>query len=137
MGGSTVERGGGAVTDHELVEDRLIDTAEHGLPLMEEGDEGAPEGDAGDETFGAVDGVEHPDEFSVFVFVAVFLADDPVGGEFLVDALAHQLFGSAISDSHRGGVVLGFDLEIGVGEVGAQKITAGGGQFGEKGAIGG
>lgn len=119
MHGGTVERGGRAIADHELVENRLIDAAEDRLPLMEEGDEGAPERDTGDETLGAVDGIEHPDEFGVLVFIAVFLADDPVGGKFLFDALAHQFLGSSISDGDGGGVVFGFDFEIGIGEIGA------------------
>src|SRR5690606_33007712 len=53
--GAVVEGGDDAVADEELVEDGLMDRAEHGLAAVQEGDEGAEERDGGDEGFGAVD----------------------------------------------------------------------------------
>ncbi len=75
-----VESRGLAIADHELAEDRLIDAAEHGLPMVEERNQRAPKRDTGDEALGAVDGIEHPDEFGLLVFVAVFFTDDAVLG---------------------------------------------------------
>lgn len=81
--GAVVERGGDAVADHELTEHGLVDHAEDGLAVMEECDQGAPQRDAGDEGFGAVDGIEDPNEFGVGAIAAEFFADDAVGGKFL------------------------------------------------------
>jgi hypothetical protein len=81
-----------------LVKDRLMDAAKHGLALMEEGDEGAPKWDAGDERLGAVDGVEDPSELGVGVFGAEFFADDAVGGKFFGNESAKKFFGAAVGD---------------------------------------
>jgi len=59
-----------------------VDAAEDGLALMEERDERAEERDAADERFGAVDGVEDPDEFRIGTVVTEFFADDAVAGIF-------------------------------------------------------
>src|SRR4051812_35449119 len=75
-----VQRGGRAVTDDKLLQHRLVDAAEDGLAAAEQTDERAPEWDAGDESLGAVDRIEHPHELGVGALVAVFLADDAVVG---------------------------------------------------------
>ena len=62
-----------------------MNATEHGLTFMEQGNEGAPEWNAGDKTFCPIDRVEHPDEFSVFVFVAELFTDDTMGREFMAD----------------------------------------------------
>ena len=80
-----IQSGGLAIADHELIENRLIDAAEHGLPIVEQGNQRAPERDSSDEAFGAVDGIEHPDEFGGLVFIAVLFTDDAVIRKLFVD----------------------------------------------------
>jgi hypothetical protein len=52
-------------------------------------DEGAPNGQAGHEGAGAVDGVEDPDVFGVGLLLAELLADDAVRREGAFDELPH------------------------------------------------
>ena len=52
--------------------------AEHRLAVLEKADQHAPERQPGDEGAGAVDRVEHPDEFGVGALAAILLADDAV-----------------------------------------------------------
>ena len=134
--GGAVERGGGAVADHELVEDGLVDRAEDGLSVVKEGDERAPERDAGDEGFGAVDGIEDPGEFGVGVEAGEFFADDAVGREFFGDEIAEKLLGAAVGGGDGGGVGFEIDGEGGIEEVGAEEVAALEGEFGEKRAVG-
>ena len=101
---AAAEGGRRAVAEHELTEDGLVDAAEHGLAVMEEGDERAEERHAGDKGLGAVDGIKDPDEFCVGVFGAEFFTDDAVAGEFFADELAEKCFGATVGDGDGGGV---------------------------------
>ena len=134
--GAAVEGGGRAVAEHELAQNGLVNAAEHGLALVEEGDECAPKRDAGDERLGAVDGIEHPDELGVGVLGAKFFADDAVGGEFCGNEPAQEFFGAAIGGRDRGGIGFGFDGEGGIREVWADKVAAALGEFGRESAVG-
>lgn len=134
--GAVVERGDVAVADHELAEDGLMDATEDGFAAVEKGDEGAPERDAGDEGFGAIDRVEHPGPFGAFVEVAEFLAKDAVIGEARGDEAAHELLGAAIGGGDRGGIALEIDGEVGAAEERADKIAGGLGEFDKERAEG-
>lgn len=134
--GAVVERGGGAVADHELTEHGLVNHAEDGLAVMEECDQGAPQRHAGDESFGAVDGIEDPNEFGVGAIAAEFFADDAVGGKFFGDEAAHECFGAAVGERDRRGVALRFDSEIEAAEVRTDEGSARVGEFVAEGAVG-
>ena len=75
--------------------------AEDRRALVEEADQRAPAGQAGDEGAGAVDRVEHPDIIGVRPLAAVLLADDAVVRPGLVDQPAHGGLGVAVGDGHR------------------------------------
>ena len=134
--GAIVKGGGLVVADNELAEDRLVDGAEDGLAVMKERDQGGEERHAGDERFGAVDGIEDPDEFGVGVFVAEFFADDAVGREFFGDPTAEELLGAAVGERDGRGVGFGFDGEGRVAEVRTNEVTAFVGELRKEGAVG-
>ena len=57
-----------------------------GVPLCSRRDQRAPDRKAGDEGFGAVDRVQHPDIVGVLALIAeFFLADDAVLGEVIFE----------------------------------------------------
>lgn len=129
-----VERGGDVVADDELVEDRLVNHAEDWLAAMKEGDEGREKRDAGDEGFGAVDGVEDPDEFGVGAIAAEFFANDAVGGKRFGDETAEKFLGAAVGGGDGRGVGFRFDREGEIAEVRTDEGAAFGGELRGEGA---
>ena len=98
----------------DLIEraEKLDDTLREHVDLehehaAEEGDQGAPERNAGDERLGAINGIEHPGEVRAFVLRPELFPEDPVAGEHLGDPRAHQLFCPAVGGGHRRSVGLG------------------------------
>src|SRR5262249_25627754 len=83
-----------------LPDEGLMHHSEHGPSRTGKGDQCAPCRHAGDERFGPVDRVKHPDEFGIAAFGSEFLADDPVSGELLADQCAHRLLGRTFRCSH-------------------------------------
>ena len=90
-----------------LVADRLVEDAEDGAAAVEQSDEGAEDGTAGDERASAVDGVEHPAVAGVGAVEAVFLAEDAMVGEAVGQHGAHGLLGGAVRDGDGALVGLG------------------------------
>ena len=90
-----------AVAGKSLARERLVHHAEDRLAEAHQPDQRAPGRHAGDEGFGAVDRIEHPDIFGVGALGAVFLADDAVAREILPDEGAHGLLGGAVGGGHR------------------------------------
>ena len=83
---------------------------------MEQRDEGTPEGLAGDEGLGAVDGIEHPGPLlrsALAELDALLLAEDGVRREALADERAHGSLGALVGDGHGRRVVLVVDLQRG------------------------
>ena len=92
--------GGAAVAIKALARKRLIHQAVAGRALVQQADQRAPQRQSRDKTLGAVDGIEHPDIFGLFVARAEFLADDAVAGKSLADQAAHGGFGGAVGLGH-------------------------------------
>jgi hypothetical protein len=78
-----------------------MNASEHRLAAVQQGDERAPERQARDERLGAVDRIQHPDEFGVDALIAEFLAHDAVPGKLPADPRAHQFLRPAIGDRDR------------------------------------
>lgn len=135
--GLAVEGGGRVVADHELAERGLVDRAEDGLTVVEEADEGRPKGNAGDETLGAVDGVEHPGPFGVGVHVAVLFTNDAVLGEAGRDEVTHEFLRALVGGGDGGVVGFEFDGGAGVAKKRGNEVGAGLSEFGDESAIGG
>ena len=70
------------------------------LALMAQRDQGGPEGQAGNEGAGAVDGVEHPDELGVRAVLAILFADDAVVGIGRRDGRSDRPFGALVCGGH-------------------------------------
>ena len=87
--------------DPALVQDRLVDQAEHRPAPTRQRDQRAEQRPAGDERLGAVDRVEHPDELGVGPHGPVLLAQDAVLRVGRLDQLAHPRLGLAVGDGHR------------------------------------
>ena len=81
--------------------ERLVHHAEDRLAVAHQADQRAPGRHSGDEGFGAVDRVEHPDILGVRTLAAVFLADDAVIRKGAADEGAHRGFGRVIGGGHR------------------------------------
>lgn len=128
-GGLAVERGGLVIADGELTERGLIDRAEDGLALVKQGDKGRPQWNAGDEAFGAIDGIEHPDPFGIRAIAAMFFADDTVVRKAFTDHFAHKLFRPAIGGCDGGRIGLEFHGGAGVAKERCDEICAGGGKL--------
>ncbi len=90
-----------AVAGKLLARERLVHHAEHRLAEAHQADQRAPGHHAGDEGFGAVDRIEHPDIFGVGALGAVFLAENAVAGKILADERAHRLLGGAVGRGDR------------------------------------
>ena len=60
---------------------------------MAKGDQGGPEGQAGNEGARAVHRIEHPDEFGVRSILAVLLTNEAVVGKAGADRFADRRFG--------------------------------------------
>lgn len=87
---------------HEaLVQDRLVDDAEHAPSFFLERDQRSPGRPAGDEGARAVDGIEHPAKGVRAFFGAVFFAQDAVAGAAFADQRAHHRFRFAVGGGHR------------------------------------
>lgn len=134
--GAIVEGGGVVVADDELAEDGLVDGAEDGLAVMEKRDERGEERHAADERFGAVDGIEDPDEVGVGVFVAELFADDAVRGKFFGNATAEELLCATVREGDRRGVGFRIDGEGGVAEMRTDEVTAFVSELRKEGAVG-
>jgi hypothetical protein len=74
---------------------------------VQQGDQRAPDRKAGNEGFGAVDGIQHPDIFRLLALIAEFLADNAMLGKVGLDQAAHHGFGGAVRFGHRIEVVAG------------------------------
>ncbi len=79
-----------------------------GQPSCKQRDQRAEDRAARDEAGGAVDRIEHPLATRAFVAGAVFLTDDPVGGELGLDQPAHRGLGGAVSFGDEAAVGLLF-----------------------------
>ena len=90
-----------AITAEPFAHERLMHHAEDRRSVAHEPDEGAPDRHSGDERFGAVDRVEHPDELGIGALVAVFLADNAVLRKVALDQRAHRVLGGAVGGRHR------------------------------------
>ena len=121
--------------DHQLLQDRLMNRAEHRLSVVQQCDQGAPQRHTGDERLGAVDRVEHPHELRVGTIFAKFFANDAVGREFFCDERAKQLLSPFVGGGHRRIVGFDFNGQRGVGKIRADKFAALDGEFGQKRAI--
>ena len=128
-GGLAVERRGLVVADGELTERGLINRAEDGLALVKQCNKRGPQRHAGDEAFGAIDRIEHPDPFGVRAIAAVFFADDPVVGKAFTDHLAHELFRSTICGRDGGCIGLEFHGGAGVAKERCDEICASSGKL--------
>src|SRR3546814_20754448 len=93
---------GGA--DPALLQDRHVDYAEDGPTVLQQRDEAAEEGIAGDEALGAVDRVQDPDELGAGILDAEYLTVDAVAGVRGGGDVTHPRFGLAVV---RRGVGLG------------------------------
>src|SRR3546814_659476 len=76
---------------------------------LQQRDEAAEEGIAGDEALGAVDRVQDPDEFCAGILDAEFLAVDAVAGMRGGDDVTHRRFGLAVGPGDRAIVRLVLD----------------------------
>ena len=90
-----------AVAGKMLARERLMHHAEHRLAKPHQADQRAPGHHAGDEGFGAVDRIEHPDIFGVCAFSAVFFAEDAVFWEVVADRRPHRVFRRAVGGGDR------------------------------------
>src|SRR6187455_538522 len=81
--------------------------AEHRHSTMKQCDQRAPDRKTCDEGFCAVDGIQHPDIFGVFVLIAEFLADDAVLRKVRLDHPAHYGLGRPIGLRYRIEVAIG------------------------------
>jgi hypothetical protein len=97
--------------DPALARDRLVDDAEDRPAVPRQRDQRAEQRHAADKGFGAVDRVEHPDEFGVVALAAVFLADDAVLGKPRGDQPPHRQFGGAVGGGDRAQIGLVVDRE--------------------------
>ena len=90
-----------AVAGKALADEGLVHHPEHRRALVQQRDQRAPDRKSGDEGFGAVDRIQHPDIFGVLALVAEFLADDAVLGEICLDQPPHHRFRGAIGFGDR------------------------------------
>ena len=88
---------------------RLVDHAEHGPIPAGEPDQGAEDGNAGDERLGAVDRVEIPDVFGVAADDAELLPGNAVVGRRRLENGPHGPLGGAVRLRDRRRVRLGGD----------------------------
>ena len=93
--------GGAAIADKSLARERLPHHAVNGGAIMGEADQRAPCRHAGDKALGAVDRIEHPDEFRPRRHVVKFLADDAMARKIAPDQPAHGDLGGAVGLRHR------------------------------------
>mgnify|MGYP006163418511 CR=1 FL=1 len=80
---------------------------------MKEADQRAEQGQAGDEGFGAVDRVEHPDILGVGPDGAMLFAEHAVLGHMALEQVAHRRLGLAVGDGDRAVVGLVVDGDLG------------------------
>ena len=92
---------GTAVAGKGLARERLMHGAEDRLTHSRQCDQGSPDRHSGDEGFGAIDRVQHPDIFRVGAVATEFFADDAMFRKGTADHRPHRLFGGAIGGSHR------------------------------------
>ena len=104
--------------------DRLVNHADHGLAVVGQGNQDAEQGNAGNEQFGAVDGVQNPVPFAGSRFQGEFLPPDTVVGAFGLDYGAHGQFGVPVRDGHGACIGLSLDVQIGA-EMGPDDFTGG------------
>ena len=90
-----------AVAGKFFARERLVHHTEYRLAEPHQADQRAPGHHAGDEGFGAVDRIEHPDVFGVCVLGAVFFAEDAMFGEVVADRRPHLVFGRAVGRGDR------------------------------------
>src|SRR3954451_18485637 len=96
-----------AVTREALADEGVMHHAEHRCSLMQQRDQRAPDRKSGDEGFGAVDGIQHPDIFGVFALVTELLADDAMLWKIFLDQPTHYRLRRAIGFRHRIEIVAG------------------------------
>ena len=92
---------GAAVAGEALFRERLMHHAVDRFAEAHQADQRAPGDHAGDEGFGAVDRIEHPDIFGVGMLRAVFLAEDAVLGKIRADQGPHRIFRGAVGGGDR------------------------------------
>jgi hypothetical protein len=97
----TAPCGGAPVADKSLARERLTHHAVNGGAIVREADQRAPRRHAGDKALGAVDRIEHPNEFGPRRHVVKFLADDAVAGKIARNQPAHSDLGGAVGLRHR------------------------------------
>ena len=85
-----------AVAIESLARERLRHHAIDRPAAVHEPDQRAPGRQAGDEAFGPVDRIEHPDVFRVGAIAPVFLSDHAVGGKGLRDEPPHGRLGAPV-----------------------------------------
>src|SRR5665213_1296365 len=90
-----------AVAGEFLAREWLVHHAKHRLAEAHQPDQRAPGWHAGNEGFGAVDRIKHPDIFCVGAFSAVFLANDAMTRKIFGDERAHGLLGSSVGRGYR------------------------------------
>lgn len=113
-----VEPAGMVVAHTEASEDGLMNGAENGLAAVEEPNERCEKRHARDEAFGAIDGIEDPEEVGVDVFLPEFFAKDAVVGVTFVDERPHPVFGSAIGNRDGRGIFFRIDGEAVIAKAG-------------------
>ena len=132
-----VERGGATIAQEELPENGLVDGAQHGLAMVEKGDEGAEKRAGSGEALSPVNRIQHPDELGVGTIVAELFADDAVVRKAPGDHRAEELLGPAVGGSDGSLVGLDFHGEALLAKEGADQLCAGFGEFDHEGAWGG
>ena len=149
-GGGELGEWGGAVehgSEPAFLEDGLVDQAEDGGAVVEEGDEGGECGEAAGECAGAVDGVDGPGPFGVGAVVAELFADQAVRGVAALDGVAQGSFDGAVGFGDGRAVGFGLDRDLGaeggdgdgsggVGEIAGEVGVEGGDEFSRVGHCG-
>ncbi|MNV36035.1 hypothetical protein D3C71_1274980 [compost metagenome] len=96
-----------------LTQHRQIHEPQHGLALVQQGHQRAPQRRSSDEALGAVDGVDHPHVLGVQPLAAMLLAQDAVHGCLRLQHRAHRGLGLAVGNGDRALVRFGQHIQRG------------------------
>ena len=105
-----------------LSRDWLVNNAQHGPAILQQGNQRAENRAAGDKACRAINGVQHPNTAGIGPFCAKFLANNAIARCFALQAQTHGLFRRAIRQCDGGGVGFAFQTKASA-EVGANGIS--------------
>jgi hypothetical protein len=104
----------------------LVKEAQHRHAPVQQADQRAEDGPAGEEGTSAIDRIEHPEPFGLAALGAVFLSHDAVVGEALAEETAQGALGGAVGLGDGRGITLCLHQQARA----EQRADLGGGQRG-------